>query len=76
MPDLVLRRDGKPDLRYTAHTKLTPEQRLERARKASTARTLNMRERRIADLIAKAPPLTEEQVARLMVLLSGQAVSQ
>ena len=75
MSDLVVRRDGEPDLRYVANTKLTPEQRRERARKASEARTLNQRERHITELIEKAPPFREEQIARLMILLNGQVAS-
>jgi len=67
----------------SAPTRLTPEQRTERARIAAEARWNNelgeerRRERateRIAKLVATAPPLNPEQIARLRALLaSGEA---
>lgn len=49
----------------------TAEQRAAIMRKTNETRSRNARERRIAELIAKAPPLTAEQRARLAVLLNN-----
>jgi hypothetical protein len=59
-------------------TNTTPEQRKEALEPVTKAHILKARERRIAELIAKAPPLTPEQRARLAVLLNanpGQVAS-
>jgi hypothetical protein len=50
---------------------LTLDQKREAMRPVNEARSRASRERRIAELIAKAPPLTAEQRARLAVLLNG-----
>lgn len=49
----------------------TPEQRHAEMAKLHDARTRAFRERKIADLIASAPPLTAQQKARLAALLNA-----
>ena len=71
MPNARLNKDGTPDKRLTRWANETPEERRERMAPAILARVRKQREERIASLIAKAPPLTDEQRARLVVLLNG-----
>ena len=62
--------------RRTRWDGMTAEQRRDAMKACHVATSRAARERRITALIAKAPPLTDEQRARLMVLLGGQAVTQ
>jgi plasmid maintenance system antidote protein VapI len=61
--------------RKTRWANTTPEQRRAITAKATAARIREGNDRRIAELIASAPPLTEEQRARLARLLDSQPES-
>ena len=56
-------------------TGTTAEERKAIMRKVIDKRTAEQRARRIAALVATAPPFTAEQVARLTVLLSGHPIA-
>ncbi len=51
-----------------AHAAMTPEARRERARKAHLASAVNA-------VVARAPELSSEQVARLRAVFAGRAVA-
>jgi hypothetical protein len=71
MPATRLNEDGTPDKRLTRWANESPEDRRKRMTAMHHARSRAARERRITELIEAAPPLTDEQRARLAVLLNG-----
>lgn len=75
MADSTLTATADAPRRRTRWDGTTADQRRDAMRVVHEAHSLQARERRIADLIAAAPPLTEEQVTRLMILLNGQVAA-
>ena len=78
MPASRIRKDGQPDGRFTRWDGTTKAQRSAHMAELARARARAARADRIAKLIEQSPPLTQEQRARLAVLLnggSGQAVA-
>jgi hypothetical protein len=61
-----------PDRRKDRWTGTTPEQRRAQMAEVTAAKTRAAIDRRIDELIASAPPLTEQQRAKLGQLLDSQ----
>ncbi len=64
---------SKPRRNYPKNRKPRADQ-AEHIRRMTETRIRNARERKIAELLASAPPLTSQQVARLSVLLNSHPV--